>query len=100
MRLLASSIVALECTFTFVVYVCVFCHRSLGSALSVVAAEMESLAEAHKQLASSFSDDLVKPLKTLSDSQSKARKPVRNVQNGQEHYNLVILCLAFTDYFS
>ena len=51
--------------------------RSVGSALSVLAAEMESKSERHKHTASTFSEDIYKPLKKFADAQAKDRKPVR-----------------------
>ena len=55
----------------------VTCCRSVGSALSVLAAEMESKSERHKHTASTFSEDIYKPLKKFADAQAKDRKPVR-----------------------
>ena len=63
----------------------VACCRSVGSALSVLAAEMESKSERHKHTASTFSEDIYKPLKKFADAQAKDRKPVRRAPSIVAH---------------
>ncbi|XP_013390950.1 nostrin isoform X2 [Lingula anatina] len=49
------------------------------SAWGTAASEMESEAELHRGLATSFQEDIYKPLKVLSETQYKIRKPIENM---------------------
>lgn len=51
---------------------------SLNEAWKSVACDMESRSEAHRQFSSSLTDDIVKPLKQLTEAQHKQRKVSEN----------------------
>jgi hypothetical protein len=48
----------------------------LSDAWFQIALQFDSEAEMHKHFAQILQDDLIKPLKSLIDSQIKSRKPV------------------------
>ena len=52
------------------------CLGTLASAWGMVAAEMETEAELHRSLSQALHDDLFKNLRTLYETQTKARKPI------------------------
>jgi hypothetical protein len=51
-------------------------HGTLSDAWHQVAIQFDSEAEMHKSLASTLQEEIIKPLKILSDNQIKCRKPV------------------------
>ncbi|XP_013397348.1 nostrin-like isoform X3 [Lingula anatina] len=58
---------------------CACCIGTMVSAWGTAASEMESEAELHRGLATSFQEDIYKPLKVLSETQYKIRKPIENM---------------------